>query len=157
MIGVTNRSDIYLTLEKRVLSRLNAQYIYYSKLEAINICKYCLYKLFLHSPSRCSADDGISEMYRKQYHRDLAELFGEFTIAVGSESTIDLTAEQGSPTRIRFEELFDSSCDTVAPRKQISYRNGADLDLYSFQWQLIRPGKALGLIDMMLQWGRDLR
>lgn len=52
LIGITTRADVHCKLEKRVLSRLHAQYVYLSEPSPGTVCQYLYDTLMLPDPSR---------------------------------------------------------------------------------------------------------
>ena len=71
MIGITPRADTLMKLEKRVVSRLNAQYIYLPQITRKEICQFCVYYLTI----RCNEREKVIMQYlQQQEHSDSTEI-----------------------------------------------------------------------------------
>lgn len=118
MIGVTGRADIQYILEKRVLSRLNAQFVYVDTPTAENIAKE-LYNMTILPLNNQDSDDLID--YKIQFNKHIIELFGEYSDShmylTRPIATLDNTV---SASNDEFS-LFLSQPDILSPTSQKSY------------------------------------
>jgi hypothetical protein len=155
VIGLTPQIDLFLKLEKRILSRLNSQFYYLKKLNAINLCQYFIYNLLLFSSALSSSSSSKSpeeptkeeinaerfidstegeeesiennkEAFRKQFNKELLNTFGSFIFTYKDE--------------VR-------SIHTLFPKEDYS----------SYSFSLSKEGNCFPLIEMMVDWGRDLQ
>jgi hypothetical protein len=141
-------------LEKRVVSRLNAQYVFMSKASGGDVCEYLHNVLSLsgqsvqprpaHSKARKEvraegslAEDYISVEYTKRFNTQVEALFGKYGDTAGATTEYaaggDLEAH-GDPD----DSVHDAVSQEVARRKFV-------------------PGALHSLLSMHTDWGRDLR
>jgi hypothetical protein len=133
-------------LEKRVVSRLNAQYVFMSKASGGDVCEYLHNVLSLSEQSvqprpahrkEVRAEDHISVEYTKRFNTQVEALFGKYGDTAGATTEYtaggDLEAH-GDPD----DSVHDAVSQEVARRKFV-------------------PGALHSLLSMHTDWGRDLR
>jgi hypothetical protein len=128
IVGITDHSDVETRLEKRVVSRLNAQYVFMSKPRGAEVCEFLYNACTLPLPEEGAAGadrstGGVSTAFGVQFNAKTKALFGAYDCTVVEETA--RSAEAGT------EEVKQG------PR--------------------FLPGAMRDAFDMHCDWGRDMR
>jgi hypothetical protein len=173
LIGTTVRSDACSKLEKRVVSRLNAQYVYQSPLSNEEVSQ-----LMIHSLTpRCSGEERDTDTfeYFQRYRESIAEVFG--TIQVLREE--DDRLRTADMTNVSHDNYYDNNVEVNEKEKEqqpktetpsiefgfVEYLHDTlmtttDLlcvhgEPYSYSFKRETKGAAATLLDTQIVWGRD--
>eukprot|EP01038_Epipyxis_sp_PR26KG_P009933 gene9933-13362_t len=133
MIGLTGNADIHTMLEKRVVSRLNAQYLYLSTPNADEICNYLANHFIVTIPTQ-------PDMNLTAINESIRQLFGEYRYSDSRESN---------------SKENDSNVDSEEIR---SYHDYDDNVGYGQQYlQVISRGELFHEIKKLVLWGLNFR
>lgn len=164
IVGITDHSDVETKLEKRVVSRLNAQYVFMSKASGADVCEY------------------IHNIFALNNHTSDAPTGSTAGGAGGGGSAVKKTSNKGeargaSPTSTEYITKFTAGMETMFGRYEpagaemesaalsgtassTADEAGDPLTVTSTVEQGRRrfvPGSLHGLFCLHTDWGRDLR
>jgi hypothetical protein len=132
IVGITDHSDVETRLEKRVVSRLNAQYVFMSKPRGAQVCEFLYNACTLPQADRSGvlvpdrSADGVSAAFGERFNAKIEGLFGKYEIIPGEEPG---QSRQG----------VDENVGEIRQRRAFL------------------PGAMCEAFDVHCDWGRDMR
>ncbi|KAJ1438347.1 hypothetical protein B484DRAFT_211863 [Ochromonadaceae sp. CCMP2298] len=146
IVGVTDHADVNTRLEKRVISRLNAQYVFLPCASGLDICE-SLSKMFALPETEDGAREGgggvggpgrgVSRAFAVQFNAQVHSLFGTY-----SRSVIEAEAKA--------EPGADSGAEAEAEG------GGSDQEEDAISEANFEAGRILPLMQIHREWGRGI-
>ena len=179
IVGITDHADVETTLEKRVLSRLNTQYVFMSRPTGADICEYlynvCTLPILetnIENADICETAklsnqpdlSNISTQFIREFNQSVAKLFGKYiddtpSVQQQHNNTLTLTATTYTTTAADSSNsnhnITDSSMieeiETTEANEDNNHSNIVP------KKKAFLPGDEWQLVSMHCEWGRDLR
>jgi hypothetical protein len=144
VIGLTHQIDVITKLEKRVSSRLHNQYYYTRGLKTDLICQYLLKNLLLLPlKDEKKADEDIMNMKEEESQQQEREELDKYRVEFNEK----LSSLFGVFSKIQ-EETDTSYLHSVVVDEKTLFED------YPY---IVRKGESFDLINMFIDWGKDLR
>ena len=168
------------TLEKRVLSRLNTQYVFMSRPTGADICEYlhnvCTLPIEENNLENANICDtaklsnqpdlsNISTQFIKEFNQSVAKLFGKYIddtpyVQQQHNDTLPLTATTGTTTTAADRSNSNHNITDTSMIEEIETTEANEDNNHSNivpKRKAFLPGNEWQLVSMHCEWGRDLR
>lgn len=169
LIGVTHCFHMHTMLEKRVLSRLNSQFVYIWPATADDICQ-CLSTCLtiaspVHNGTFFETSDAISNMYINCFNDSVRELFGFFDQPRHRAGEISILFHRSEriyasmPINCLDSKVLKFLCSPaqVHPIASCSVGLKGAGASEAHEVKTFQRGSLYGLISCSVNWGRGLR
>lgn len=165
------------TLEKRVLSRLNTQYVFMSRPTGADICEYlynvCTLPIEENNIQNANICDtaklsnqpdlsNISTQFIREFNQSVAKLFGKYidntpSVQQQHNDTLTMTDTTGTTTAV---DSSSNSNHNITDTSMIETTEANEDNNHSNivpKKKAFLPGDEWQLVSMHCEWGRDLR